>query len=96
MEKKHRFSLWYILIGMWLVLIVQSYIAAMFAVQTVPYSQFLNLLRNGKITEIAVTATQIQGKMKVDDGKTGATKAFKTIRVDQELSSMLEQYPVIV
>ncbi len=95
MEKKHRFSLWYVLIGMWLVLIVQSYIAAMFAVQTVPYSQFLNLLRNGKITEIAVTANQIQGKMKVDDGKTGDTKAFKTIRVDQELSTMLEKYPVI-
>jgi cell division protease FtsH len=33
--------------------------------------------------------------MKVDDGKTGDTKAFKTIRVDQELSTMLEKYPVI-
>ncbi|MDD5168210.1 MAG: ATP-dependent zinc metalloprotease FtsH [Syntrophales bacterium] len=94
MEKKHRFSLWYVMIAMWLVLLVQSYLATMFSVQTIPYSQFLNLLKNGKITEIAVTANQIQGKMKVEGGKPDDVKDFKTIRVDQELSAMLEKYPV--
>ncbi|MDQ5987146.1 MAG: ATP-dependent zinc metalloprotease FtsH 4 [Syntrophus sp. SKADARSKE-3] len=94
MEKHHRFSLWYILVAMWLVLIAQSYIASIFAVQTIPYSQFLNLLKTGKITEIAISANQIQGKMKVEGGKPDETKAFKTIRVEQDLSTMLQQYPV--
>lgn len=82
MEKHHRFSLWYVLIGIWLVLIVQSYLSAVFAVQTIAYSQFLNLLKSGKITEIAVSANEIQGKMKVEGGKPDEVKPFKTIRVD--------------
>ncbi len=89
MEKKHKFSLWYVLIGMWIVLIAQSYIASMYAVQTIPYSQFLTLLKTEKIVEVAITANKIQGKMKVE------TKAFKTIRVDPELSTFLEQYKIV-
>jgi cell division protease FtsH len=95
MEKKHKFSLWYVLIGMWIVLIAQSYIASMFAVQTIPYSQFLTLLKTEKIVEVAITANKIQGKMKVDGGAPNETKAFKTIRVDPELSTFLEQYKIV-
>jgi cell division protease FtsH len=95
MEKRHRFSIWYVLLGVWVVLIIQSYIASMFAAQVIPYSQFLNLLKAGKIVEVAVTANQIQGKMTVDGGTPGETKVFKTIRVDPELSTLLEQYKVI-
>ncbi len=95
MDKKHRFSIWYIFLAIWAVLLIQSYISSLFAVQVIPYSQFLTLLKSGKITEIAVTANQIQGKMKVEGGKPEDTKAFKTIRVDPELSNMLAQYPVV-
>jgi len=94
MEKRHRFSVWYVLLGVWVVLIIQSYIASMFAAQMIPYSQFLNLLKAGKIVEVAVTANQIQGKMTADGGAPGVTKVFKTIRVDPELSTLLEQYKV--
>jgi len=94
-EKHHKFSIWYVLLGVWAVLIIQSYIASMFAAQIIPYSQFLNLLKAGKIVDVAVTANQIQGKMKVDGGAPDETKVFKTIRVDPELSTLLEQYKVI-
>ena len=93
MEKQHKFSLWYVILGIWVVLIVQNYIASMYAAQVIPYSQFLSLLKAGKVTEIAVSANQIQGKMKVD-GAPNETQPFKTIRVDPDLSKMLEQYPV--
>ena len=95
MEKRHRFSIWYVLLGVWAVLIIQGYIASMFAAQMIPYSQFLDLLKSGKIVEVAVTANQIQGKMMVDGGAPGETKVFKTIRVDPELSTLLEQYKVV-
>jgi len=94
MQKHYKFSLWYVVLGIWVVLIVQNYIASMFAAQIIPYSQFLALLKAGKVTEIAISANQIQGKMKVD-GTPGDFKPFKTIRVDPELSKVLEQYPVI-
>jgi cell division protease FtsH len=95
MEKHYKFSLWYVLLGIWVVLIIQSYISSMFAVQTIPYSQFLNFLKSGKIVEVAITANQIQGKMKMDGGAPDETKAFKTIRVDPELSTLLEQYKIV-
>jgi cell division protease FtsH len=61
----------------------------------IPYSRFLDLLKNGKIVEVAVTANQIEGKMKVDGGTPGETKAFHTVRVDPELSNLLDQYRVV-
>ncbi len=91
MEKQHKFSIFYIMIGIWVVLIIQSYIASMFAVKTIPYSQFMNLLKTGKVTEIAVSQDQLQGKMKDASGK---IEEFKTVRVDPELSKTLEQYNV--
>ena len=66
MQKHYKFSLWYVVLGIWVVLIVQNYIASMYAAQIIPYSQFLKLLKSGKVTEIAISANQIQGKMKVD------------------------------
>ena len=94
MEKRQKFSIWYILLGVWVVLIVQSYISSMFAHQVIPYSQFLSLLKTDRITEVAVTANQIQGKMKVDGAPSSETKAFRTIRVDPELSTLLDQYKI--
>jgi len=93
MQKHYKFSIWYVLLGIWVVLIVQNYIASMFAAQVIPYSQFLNLLKAGRVTEIAVTANKIQGKMKAE-GAPSDLKPFTTIRVDPDLSKMLEQYPV--
>jgi cell division protease FtsH len=95
MEKRHKFSIGYVVLAMWGVLILQSYIASMLATEVIPYSRFLDLLKSGKIVEVAVTANQIQGKMKVEGSKTGETKAFKTLRVDPELSTLLNQYKVV-
>jgi len=95
MEKRHKFSVWYVLLGIWVVLIIQSYIASLLATQMIPYSRFLDLLKNGKIVEVAVTANQIEGKMKVDGGTPGEMKAFHTVRVDPELSNLLDQYKVV-
>ena len=76
MEKHHKFSIWYVFWGIWAVLIIQSYIASMLATQMIPYSRFLALLKSGKIVEVAVTANQIEGKMKVDRGKPGKSHAI--------------------
>ena len=69
MKKKDTFSIRYVMSGIWVVLIIQSTIASVFAVKTISYSQFMNALQEGKITEIAVSQDQIQGKMKVAEGK---------------------------
>jgi hypothetical protein len=44
MEKHYKFSIWYVLLGIWVVLLVQEMIVSAFAIQTIPYSQFLKKL----------------------------------------------------
>jgi len=94
MEKHQKFSIWYVLIGIWIVLLVQNLLVAMFAIQTIPYSKFLKLLNENKITEVAITANKIQGKMKGDEADPGKDVMFRTIRVDPDLSERLEQHGV--
>jgi cell division protease FtsH len=90
MEKHHKFSIWYILLAFWFVLILQNYISTVMAIKTIPYSQFLALVKDGKVTEVAITENQIQGTMKTDKGD----EEFKTVRVDPDLSNLLEQYHI--
>jgi cell division protease FtsH len=88
MEKQHKFSIWYILLGIWVVLILQNALHTAFAIKTIPYSEFLRLLEQGKVAELAITADRIQGRM------TNGGEMFRTVRVDPELSKLLEQYSV--
>ena len=94
MEKHHKFSIWYVLVGFWIVLIAQNLMVGMLAIQTIPYSRFLDLLKQDRITEVAITQNRIQGKMKADDAG-GGEKMFRTIRVDPEISNLLEGHGVI-
>ncbi|MGD9225622.1 MAG: ATP-dependent zinc metalloprotease FtsH, partial [Desulfobacterales bacterium] len=82
----------YVLLGVWVVLILQNYITGMFAVKTIPYSEFLKLLKDKKVIEVAISANQIQGKIK--DDANGKEQMFKTVRVDPDTSKLLEQYEV--
>ena len=75
MEKHHKFSIWYVILGVWAVLLIQNYLGAAFAIKTIPYSQFLKALEENKVTEVAVTANQIQGRMKPD--KVGSGLPFQ-------------------
>ena len=94
MEKHQKFSIWYVLLGIWLVLIAQQYLGSFFSIEVIPYSRFLQLLKENKITEVAISANQVQGKMKVEDQGSAKEKMFRSIRVDPETSKLLEQYNV--
>ncbi len=93
MEKQHKFSIWYVLIVMWIILLVQNFLMSMYTIQTIPYSKFLKLLNEKKITEVAITANQLQGKMK-GEGEANKEVMFRTVRVDPDLSALLEQHNV--
>ena len=94
MEKHHKFSIWYVLLGIWAVLILHNLLVTSLSVQTIPYSEFLELLKQGKVAEVAITANQIQGKMKAEGGGLPAGALFRTVRVDPDLSNILESYNV--
>lgn len=86
-EKRQKFSIWYVILGIWVVLILQNTITTMFAIKTIPYSEFLKRLKDNKVIEVAISANQIQGKIK--DEAVGKEQMFRTIRVDSDTSKLL-------
>ena len=90
MKKQHRFSIWYALLGVWLVLLLHNLIASAFLVKTIPYSEFIGLLENGQVSEIAISKDDIQGKFMDSADGGGKEVLFRTVRVDPEISQLLE------
>lgn len=94
MQKHHRFSIWYVILAIWGVLLIHNLLVSAFAIETIPYSQFLRLLKEKKITEVAISENQIEGRMVPADGVEGRTVMFRTVRVDPEISELLEEHNV--
>jgi len=65
-----------------------------FAIKTIPYSEFLKLLKENMISEVAISTNQIQGKMIGDQGASQKDTLFRTVRVDPDTSELLEKYNV--
>ena len=75
-------------------LVLQWVISTYNTVETIPYSQFEQLLSEGKVSEVAVGQDTIQGKLKekLPDGK----QAFVTARVDPAFAQQLAAKGVTV
>jgi cell division protease FtsH len=91
MEKQHKFSIWYILIGIWGVFIIHNMIFSELSVKTIPYSEFLKLVKEGKVSEVAITQNQIQGRLFNDGSASGKGELFRTVRVDSDISQLLDE-----
>ena len=93
MKKHYKFSIWYFIVGIWLVLIMQNYLASSFAVKTIAYSEFLDYLKQDKVAEVAITANAIQGRLKPESE--GAREVyFKTVKVEPEIAKQLSEHRV--
>src|SRR3954454_25375097 len=92
MDKKARFNLLYALAAIAGILLIQFAITMTQRIAPIPYSQFQQLLREGKVAEIGVSDRFIQGKLKepLPDGRS----QFATTRVDPEFAQDLQKYGV--
>jgi len=91
MERQHKFSLWYVLLGIWGVFIIHNMIFSAMSIRTIPYSEFLKLIKEGKISEVAITQNQIQGRLTDSGSGSGRGELFRTVRVDSDISQLLEE-----
>jgi cell division protease FtsH len=94
MEKHHKFSMWYVLLGIWVVLILHNILFNALSIQTIPYSDFLRLLQENKISEVAVSSNLIEGRISDGEEHQGRTGLFRTIRVDPDISELLQRSSV--
>src|SRR6516165_986750 len=92
MNKQARFH-----IGYWVAAIIalgvgQYFYSTAQRVASIPYSQFEQLLHDGKVAEIAVSDRYIQGKLK--DPLPNGKSQFVTTRVDPQFAEELQKYGV--
>jgi cell division protease FtsH len=91
MEKKTQFSVWYFAFALLSVIVLQNVWQGVRTTASIPYSEFLSLLKEGKVAEISVADNQIIGTYKEAVGK---KTRFVTTRVDPALAKDLAQYEV--
>ncbi len=91
MEKHHKFSIWYVLLGIWFVLILNNLIAQSIGPTRLAYSEFLNKLKDDKVREIAIGDQTISGTFVDEQGK---EVSFITVKVNPELAKELEGHNI--
>ena len=93
-ERKQQFAIWYIFAAFLGLMLVQYLWLQYTQVETIPYSQFEQLLDQNKVAEVLVGSETIQGTLKepFPDGR----KLFITIRVDPALAATLSAHGVKV
>jgi cell division protease FtsH len=64
MNKKISFSIWYIILAIWAVILVHDFITAAQKIEELPYSEFKTLVAAGKVAEVAVSSQTLTGKLK--------------------------------
>lgn len=90
MENKNRFKTLAIIGGIWLTLIFFNSLASNVAIETIPYSEFLRLARDGKVSEVEVTDNVVRGKMFNENTTSEQGQPFQTVRVDNAIADILE------
>jgi cell division protease FtsH len=93
-ERKQQFATWYIFAAFLGVMLIQFLWLRFSQVETIPYSQFQQLLDENKIVSVTVGSDTIQGTLKepLKEGR----KLFYTVRVDAELADRLKAKGVTV
>ncbi|MFL5258118.1 MAG: ATP-dependent zinc metalloprotease FtsH [Hyphomicrobiales bacterium] len=91
MDKKQQFSLWYVVAAIGAILLFQGWWTTYKTVEPLEYSEFLDHLKKGEITDVTVSQDTVSGKFKTPvNGRT----FFVTTRVDPAIAKDLQQYGV--
>jgi cell division protease FtsH len=93
MDKAKRFNTWYWVAAILGILLVQYVVSMAQQIAPIPYSQFQELLRAGKVAEIGISDRFIQGTLK--EPLPGGQTRFATTRVDPDFAQELQQYGVL-
>jgi cell division protease FtsH len=85
--KKTHFTIWYFVIAFLIILLIQNFIVSRKAEDVIPYSEFKESLRTGKVRNLTVTQESIAGEREAEKG----LRKFQTVRVeDPDLVKDLE------
>ena len=77
MDKKQRqFSIWYVFIALWAMMLFQLFVTPYFNPTEIPYSEFKGAVASDKVEEVAISSMVIHGKMKPDKSSSPDTPSW--------------------
>src|SRR4051812_46150692 len=92
MTKQTRFNVGYAVVALFLMALLHYVVSGASQIAPLPYSEFRNLLHQGKIDTLAVSDRFIQGTLK--EPLPGGQRRFFTTRLDQDFAQELDKYGV--
>jgi cell division protease FtsH len=92
--RKRQIMIWYTMVAVIGMLAFQYFLLSYSRIETIPYSEFERLLKDGKITEVTVGADAIEGTL--SESLPSGKRVFYTVRVDPQLSEKLAAQNVTV
>ena len=92
MNNKTHFNLGYAIAAILAVFVIQYFISMASQIAVIPYSEYQQLLKQGKVESVGISDRTVQGALK--EPLSGGQKQFVTTRVDQETAQELEKYNV--
>jgi cell division protease FtsH len=91
-DPKRSFNTWYWIAAIVGILLIQYLVGTARQIAPIPYSQFEQLLREGKVAEIGISDRFIQGALK--EPLPSGQSRFMTTRVDPEFAQQLDKFGV--
>ena len=80
-NKKMSFSILYVFLAIFLIVLTHDFIVATQKPEELPYSEFKTLVAADKVAEVAVTHQRLVGKLKLEEGAK-EQRIFTTVRVE--------------
>ena len=89
--RKTNFTIWYFVIAFVIILLIQNYFVTKKTEDVIPYSEFKQSLKTGKIKDLTITQESVSGERETEKG----VRRFQAVRVeDSDLVKELETYQV--
>ena len=92
MKDRAQFHINYWMIAILVFLGLQYLLSMQQEVATIPYSEFEQHLKDGRVEELAITERRLEGSLK--EPVAGGQRRFIANRVEPQLAEHLQQYPV--
>jgi cell division protease FtsH len=95
-QRKQAVAMGYIFAAAIGMLLLQWLFATYNTVDTIPYSQFEQLVSEGKVAEVGVGQDSIQGKLKENEKLPSGKQAFVIARVEPQFAERLAEKGIVV
>src|SRR5215213_3167415 len=92
MTDNTRFNVGYAIAAIFAIFLIQHLVSTISQIAVIPYSEYQQLLKKGKVESVGISDRQLQGTLK--EPLSGGQKHFVTTRVDHETAQELEKYNV--